>query len=176
MFSKFFYKRKLKQCLSTRSIKRCFLNAQNVRHIVVGIECQDFDLLKTVQKEVKQAFQGKVKVTILAFINIKSLEDNMGLDGADLVLFCKENLTNKIIPKDETVERVDALSPDVFINLNKDVSPVIDFFNQVSNAKMCVGFEEKEEYVDLMLPVSIEDGYIPFFKGMMQVMGHINAS
>ena len=175
MFSKFYYKRKLKSYKASRQMNRSFLNIKEINHLVVALECDDFRELREVEKEIKPLLENIPVVSCVFFLNIKSVEElNYVVSNRDMLLF-KEDLVRRLTPKPEVVKRIDALNPDVFINLNRKPSLVIDFLSAISKAKMRVGFEEKEELTELMISVPEEDGYTPFFKKLIQLLGKINA-
>lgn len=176
MFSKFYYKRKLKSYIAARQVKRSFLNIKELKHLVVAIECEDFSELRKVEKELIPLLKKIPMVSYVIFMNIAKLEEFSNvLSMRDILLF-KEDLVRKLTPKTDVIERIDALKPDVFVNLNRKPSPVIDFLSAISQAKMRVGFEEKKELTELMLAVPVESGYKPFFEKLIHFMGQINTT
>ena len=175
MFSKFYYKRKLKAYKAARNADRNFLNLKGMKHLLVAIECDDYTVLREVEKEVKPLLKNIPKVSFVVFINMpKEEEMSYAVSMHDILLF-KEDVVRKLTPRPEVIERIDALEPDVFVNLNRQPSTVIDFLTAISLAKMRVGFEDKKELTELMLAVPEENGFKPFFEKLVHFMGSINA-
>jgi hypothetical protein len=175
MFSKFYYKRKLKSYKASRRVKRSFLNIKELKHLVVGVECADFSELRYVEKEINPLLKRIPMVSFVIFLNIAKVEEiSYAVSTRDVLLF-KEDLIRKRTPKAEVIERIDALQGDVFVNLNRQPSGVIDFLSAISLAKMRVGFEEKKEWAELILTVPQESGYKLFFEKLIHFMGQINA-
>lgn len=174
MFSKFYYKRKLKFYKAKRCVERYFLNIKDLKHLVVAIEIEDATQMRELEKEIKPVLNIVPMVTNVFYMNTKDVSDlSVAADSNDILL-CREDLARKLTPKPDVVERLDALKPDVFVNLMRESSNVIDFFSEISKAKMRVGFEEKKEVVDLMISVQEDDGYKPFFEKLLQLMNHVN--
>lgn len=173
MFSKFYYKRKLKYYKANRNVNRDFLNIKELKHLVVAMECEDFNEMRKVEKGIKPLLNG-VKLSFICFQNTKKVEELTHAVGMNDVLLFREDLVRKLTPGKEVVERIDALNPDVFVNFCRQPSLVIDFLSDISQAKMRVGFEDKKQTVDFMIAVPEKEGYMPFFEKMIQVMSQIN--
>ncbi len=173
MFSGFYYKRKLKQYLSHRSVQRSFLNLKMVKNLIVAVECDRVEDFQEIKKVIEPLIKN-IDFRFVCFLNMKQDEAVVEVVGAGNVVLFRDDMTNKRTPKADAIERVDALEADVFVNLNREQSYVIDFLSMISKAKMRVGFEEKKEAVDLMIAVSKEQGYKPFFEKMFHLMGQIN--
>lgn len=174
MFSKFYYKRKLKKYLGSRQFQRRFLNIKELKRLVVAIECKDFSDLRKVEKEIKPLLRKVPRVSYVIFLNIPKVDEIAYVVSTRDVLLFKEDVVRRLTPRAEVVERIDALKPDVFVNLNRKPSAVIDFLSAVSLAKMRVGFEEKKELSELMLTASTDNGYKLFFEKLLHFMGMIN--
>lgn len=176
MFSKFYYKRKLKSYKASRQVNRGFLNIRDMKHLVVAIECDDFSNVREVEKEIKPLLKSIPKVSYVIFLNDKRLEEFASVVSAQNVLLFKEDIVRKLTPNVEVIERIDDLKPDVFVNLNRKPSAVIDFLSAISKAKMRVSFEEKKDLADLLLAVPSDKGFKAFFDKLLQVMGQINGN
>ena len=160
--------------MTTRYVKRSFLNIEELKHLVIAIECEDFNEIREVEKEIKPFLKKIPTVSFVIFLNIDKVEDLSYVPSTSSIILFKEDMVRKITPKLEVINRIDALDPDVFINLNRKPSAVIDFLSAISQAKMRVGFEEKKELTELMLAVPNESGFKLFFEKLIHFMGQIN--
>lgn len=175
MFSNFYYKRKLKAYIAAQNVNRCFLNLNSVKHMLVAMECEDVTQLRAIEKEIKPLLAKVPKVTYLIFLNMKKMDEFSYVTTSQDRLLFKNNLVRKYTPNADTVKEIAELKPDVFVNLNKNASRVIDFFTAVSTAKMRVGFPEKLDVTELQIGAKKADDYQTFFKKLLQFMGQINA-
>ncbi len=170
MFSQFYYKRKLRSYRSVRPTARHFLSLKEMKRLVIAMECEDFNDVRKVEKAIKPLIKNIPVVHYVAFLNIDNAEEVSYAAGTHDILLFKDDVVRKLTPKTEAIERIDALKPDVFVNLNKEPSAVIDFLSAISCAKMRVGFEEKKTLSDLMITGLTEHDVKSFFEKLIQIM------
>ncbi len=173
--SKFYFKSKLKSLVRQRQVERYFLNISSVKRVIVALQCEDYLSLRHIEKEIRLLLPDFLQVIIVVYVKIGISEElNYVVNHKD-VLISKNDLKMKIVPSDELIARVDQIGADVFINLEKESAPVIDFLTEVSNAQMRIGFEEKTAICDLMINGKGKKDLDSFFKKITQVLERINA-
>ncbi len=174
MFAKFYYKRKLKAYKAALNVERHFLNEKEMKHLVVAMECDDVTELRRIEKEIKPLLRRVPKVSYLIFLNMKKIDEFSYIATSQDILLFKEDLVRRYTPKADVVKAINDLKADVFVNLNRESSLVIDFLTEISNARMRIGFNEKVAITELQIGVKEEKGHTAFFKKMLHFMGQIN--
>lgn len=170
----FLYKRKYRAVLKQRQNSRCFLNISSVQQVVVALECDEYSTLRAYEKEIRSALAQFTRVILVVSIKGGGNDElNFATSHQD-ILISKDDIKHRIIPSDELIARVDDVRADLFINLEKEKSPVIDFLAGVSQAPMRVGFEGKPEINDLMINVKGKGELRIFFKTLLQTLQRIN--
>lgn len=172
IFSQFYYNRKLKSLLAHRKVERAFVNLQNLKHLVVAFECESYIELREIEKLIAPVLKSLPRLTYVIFLNMDKVEEFAWASSHDIILF-KKDIKRKLTPSNEFVEMVDNLKPDVWVNLCTNDSPVIDFFTQISLAKMRVGFENKKDLLDLMITMPEGKDVKFFLDKMMKFLGQI---
>lgn len=171
-FSKFYYNRKLKSLLASRKVEHSFVSLDNLNHLVVAFECDSYIDLRKIEKAIAPVLSRLPRVTYVVYLDMDNVEEFAWTSSHDVILFRKD-IKYKMTPSPEFIERVDSLKPDVLVNLTKDESPVIDFFTQISTAQMRVGFEEKQDLLDLMITMPDGKDVTFFLEKMIKLLGQI---
>lgn len=174
IFSQFYYNRKLKSLLARRKVERSFVNLEKLNHLVVAFECEDYIELREIEKSIAPVLKSLPRLTYVIYLNMDKLEEFEWTSSHDVILF-KEDIKRKITPSNEFIEIVDGLKPDVWVNLCSKESPVIDFFTKISLAQMRVGFENKQDLLDLMITVPEGKDVKFFLEKMITLLGQIKA-
>ena len=141
-----------------------FLNIDSIRHIVVAFECDEYSSLRNYEKEIRQALAQFSRVILVVYIKGGSGDELNFASSHQDILIGKEDIKYKIIPSDELIARVNELDADLFINLEKERTPIIDFLAGVSKAPMRVGIEGKSEINDLMINIRGKEDLKVFLK------------
>jgi len=174
MFSKFYYKRKLKAYTAALQVRRHFLNQKEVKHLMVAMECEEITQMRAVEKELKPLLSEIPKVSYLIFINTKKDEELSYVSSSQEIILFKDMLVRKHTPNADFVREIEGLNVDVFVNLNREPSMVIDFLTAISSAKMRVGYKTKVDITELQIGVGEKLAYASFFKKLLQFMAKIN--
>lgn len=174
MLSNFLYQRKFNAVLKQRQITHRFLNIKAIQQVVVAFECDDYSSLRIYEKEIRQALTRFPKVILVVNIKgVKNEELNFAAGHQD-ILISKDDLNYKIIPSAELIEKVDVIGADMFINLEREKSPVVDFLTGITKAPLRVGIEGKSELCDLMINVKGRKEIKQFFSTLLSILQSIN--
>lgn len=173
-FSSLYYKRKLKSYRKGRDVKREFLHLSRLKRLLIAVECNDIDSFRVLKTKLSRLLSMIPEVKYLVYLDEEKVEDASYASDANELFFFKGDLERKITPSKGFVDQIDGLQADVFINLNKETSLVVDFLADISLAKMRVGFDEKVDVSDLVISIKDHKDLSPFFNKLFELMGAMN--
>ena len=174
MLSKIYYKHKLKSFIAKLQVERAFVNVNEVSSLMVAIECSDVLELCELERKLNEILKVIPKVSYLVYVNTKKIEENAQLFAMQNIILCNNDKSWGGVPKTDVVERLQQINVDVFVNLNRKESLLIDFLTQVVNAKMRVGYVDKSSITELQIEVREENSYAEFFEKMLYIFERFN--
>ena len=176
MIASFFYKIKLKAYLKKRKIHRRFLSLKDVGRVVVALECDNYASFIESEKLLNRYFSKDMKLFFVVYMHGKKDLDILSTSASNHLVFYKNDLSFKRIPKSDLVTRIDDLKPDVFVNLEDDESLVIDFIEAISTATMRIAYSSKQSNSELMIDASSKMGTQQFLENLFSVWSKFNLS
>ncbi len=173
MISKLYYKYKLKSNSRNLVTEQEFLNISQVKHLLIAVECADIIELRDLQRTINPLLKIIPKLSYVVFINARKVDEDMQFVNSNTYLIYKDDLNFGCVPNEEILELLRQVNIDVFVNLFRAPSLVIDFLNKITSAKMRVGFSEKANMTELQLEM-MDDDYPGFLKKMIYIMERTN--